>query len=67
MRAPSLHVEPLELNAEALLCLSASDPARYPVLLDSAAEGSLSQVSLLAALPRGRLQLDSAGCLRTEG
>jgi anthranilate synthase component 1 len=67
MRAPSLHVEPLKLNAEALLGLSARDPARYPVLLDSAAEGSLSQVSLLAALPRGRLWLDSAGCLRTEG
>jgi anthranilate synthase component 1 len=67
MRAPSFHVEPIELSAEALLRLSAREPARYPVLLDSAAEGSLSQVSLLAALPRGRLWLDAAGCLHTEG
>ena len=67
MRAPSFHVEPIELSAEALLGLSARQPARYPVLLDSAAEGSLSQVSLLAALPRGRLWLDAAGRLHTEG
>jgi len=67
MRAPFLHVESLDLDAEALLALASRDPARYPVLLDSAAEGSLSQVSLLAALPRGRLWLDAAGLLHTEG
>jgi anthranilate synthase component 1 len=67
MRAPSLHVEPLPLSAEALLTLAARDAARYPMLLDSAAEGSLSRVSLLAALPRGRLWLDSSGQLHTEG
>jgi hypothetical protein len=67
MRAPFLHVEPLQLSAGALLALAALDAARYPVLLDSAAEGSLSQVSLLAALPRGRLWLDAAGLLHTEG
>jgi hypothetical protein len=67
MRAPTLHIEPLELNADALLRLSANDPARYPVLLDSAAEGSLSELTLLAALPRGRLWLDATGRLHTEG
>jgi anthranilate synthase component I len=67
MRAPFLHVEPLPLSAEALLTLAARDAARYPVLLDSAAEGSLSRVSLLAALPRGRMWLDSRGQLHSEG
>lgn len=67
MRAPSLQIEPIEISASALLALTARDPVRYPVLLDSAAEGPLSQVSLLAALPRGRLWLDSAGALHAEG
>jgi anthranilate synthase component I len=67
MRAPFLHVETLQLSAEALLALAAHDPARYPVLLDSAAEGSLSQVTLLGALPRGRLWLDAMGRLHTQG
>src|SRR5690606_11994067 len=40
---------------------------RYPVLLDSAAEGALSQVSLLAALPRGMLWLDAGGQLHQRG
>lgn len=67
MRAPFLHVEPLQLNAEALLDLAARDASRYPVLLDSAADGSLSQVSLLACLPRGRIWLDAAGKLHSGG
>jgi anthranilate synthase component I len=67
MRAPFLHVESVELSAEALLVLAARDPARYPVLLDSAAEGSLSQVSLLGALPSGSLWLDARGGLHTQG
>ncbi|MFO1503046.1 MAG: aminodeoxychorismate synthase component I [Steroidobacteraceae bacterium] len=67
MRAPFLHIEPLQLSAEGLLALAARHPARYPVLLDSAAEGSLSQVTLLGALPRGRLWLDAAGVVHTEG
>jgi anthranilate synthase component I len=41
-------------------------PDRYPVLLDSAAEGPLSRTSLLAAMPRGALWLDSAGRLGSE-
>jgi anthranilate synthase component 1 len=41
-------------------------PERYPVLLDSAAEGPLSRTSLLAAMPCGALWLDSAGRLGSE-
>ena len=67
MRAPSLHVEPVELAPQALLNLSARWPERYPVLLDSAADGALSQMSLLAALPRGCLWLDSRGGVHTSG
>jgi len=67
MRAPSLQVEPLALTSGALLALAERFPERYPVLLDSAAEGPLSQVSLLAALPRGTLHLDASGVLHSEG
>jgi anthranilate synthase component 1 len=41
-------------------------PERYPVLLDSAAEGPLSRTSVLAAMPAGALWLDSAGRLGSE-
>ena len=64
MRAPSLQVEPLALTSGALLALAERLPHRYPVLLDSAAEGPLSQVTLLAALPQGCLQLAADGVLR---
>src|SRR5689334_22311705 len=67
MRAPSLHIEPVALTPEVLLALAARAPARYPVLLDSAAQGALSQFSLLAALPRGCLWLDAAGTLHADG
>jgi len=60
-------VESLELAPGALLDLASRHPGRYPVLLDSAAEGSLSQVSLLAALPRGMLWLDARGGVHTTG
>jgi 4-amino-4-deoxychorismate synthase (2-amino-4-deoxychorismate-forming) component I len=42
-------------------------PARYPMLLDSAAEGPLSQRSLLLAEPRASLWLDAQGRLGAEG
>ncbi|HXR51950.1 MAG TPA: hypothetical protein VN762_07405, partial [Steroidobacteraceae bacterium] len=67
MRAPSLQVEPLALTSGALLALAERFPQRYPVLLDSAAEGPLSQVTLLAALPQACLQLDASGVLRSTG
>ena len=47
--------------------LAARFPERYPVLLDSAAEGPLSRTSVLAALPRGALWLDADGRLGSEG
>src|SRR5262249_17410007 len=67
MSAPTLHVEPLRLEPEALLRLAAAHPERYPVLLDSAAEGALSRCSLLAALPRGVLWMDANGKVHTSG
>ena len=67
MGAPSLQVESLALNSGALLALAERFPERYPALLDSAAEGPLSQVSLLAALPRGCLRLDARGVLHAGG
>jgi anthranilate synthase component I len=67
MSAPAPYIEPLELPADALLKLAAAHPDRYPVLLDSAAEGALSQISLLAALPRGALWLDARGGMHASG
>ena len=65
--APRLHQESVRIAPGALLDLAARHPGRYPVLLDSAAQGALSQVSLLAALPRGMLWLDSQGRLHQDG
>jgi anthranilate synthase component I len=47
--------------------LAARLPVRYPMLLDSAAEGPLSQRSVLLAEPRAALWLDAEGKLRAEG
>jgi anthranilate synthase component 1 len=67
MRASPPHVEPLALPSGALLRLASQQPERYPILLDSAAKGPLSQASLLAALPRGALWMDATGGLHRTG
>lgn len=67
MSAPELHAEPLELDQGVLLKLAAAHPWRYPVLLDSAADGPLSQSSMLAALPRGAVWLDARGGVHVSG
>ncbi len=67
MRAPLTHVEPIHLAPGALVDLAARHPSRYPMLLDSAASGALSQMSLLAALPRGAVWLDAGGGVHTTG
>jgi anthranilate synthase component 1 len=47
--------------------LAARLPARYPMLLDSAADGPLSRTSVLLAEPRAALWLDADGLLGAEG
>jgi anthranilate synthase component 1 len=47
--------------------LAARFPERYPMLMDSAAEGPLSRTSILAAMPRAALWLDADGRLHAEG
>jgi anthranilate synthase component I len=71
------HIEDLTLRPDSLLQLATRWPDRYPVLLDSAADGALSELSVLAAMPRGALWLDArtglhgSGCLadfaKTQG
>jgi anthranilate synthase component 1 len=46
--------------------LAARYPARYPLLLDSAAAGPLSQASVLLAEPCAALWLDADGTLHSE-
>jgi anthranilate synthase component 1 len=47
--------------------LAALHPKRYPVLFDSAADGPLSNTSILVAEPRAALWLDSSGRVGAEG
>jgi anthranilate synthase component I len=47
--------------------LAARNPARYPLLLDSAATGPLSRASVLLAEPRAALWLTADGRLGAEG
>jgi anthranilate synthase component 1 len=67
MSAPQVLVEPVALAPGALLALASRWPDRYPVLLDSAAQGALSHFSMLAALPRATLTMDAAGQLHGFG
>jgi anthranilate synthase component I len=50
-----------------LRALAACAPQRYPLLLESAASGPLSRVSVLLAEPRAALWLDADGCLGADG
>ncbi len=49
-----------------LRALAAGQPERYPVLLDSAADGPLSRFSVLMAEPSGALWSDAEGRLGAE-
>jgi anthranilate synthase component 1 len=60
-------VRELDVAPEVLRRLAARFPESYPVLFDSAADGPLSQVSILAAHPRAALWLDSSGRIGAEG
>jgi anthranilate synthase component 1 len=57
----------LKASGAILRQLAARFPERYPVLMDSAAQGPLSRRSILAALPTAALWLDPAGVLHSEG
>ncbi len=65
IRAPQL--VKIAVPGSALRTLAAANPARYPVLLDSAAEGPLARFSMLVAAPRATLWRDSAGVLGADG
>ncbi|HVY82257.1 MAG TPA: aminodeoxychorismate synthase component I [Steroidobacteraceae bacterium] len=67
MRTPSAVRRELQVPGAVLRRLAARFPDRYPVLMDSAAEGPLSRSSILAAMPRAALWLAADGTLRTEG
>jgi anthranilate synthase component I len=66
MRAPSLIRRPVTLRPGILPALAAAYPDRYPVLLDSAAEGALSESTILAAFPRASLWQEGDGRLRAN-
>ncbi|MBV8909561.1 MAG: aminodeoxychorismate synthase component I [Gammaproteobacteria bacterium] len=57
----------LEVSPAVLRRLAASDPVRYPLLLDSAAAGPLGRASVLLAEPRAALWLTPDGKLRATG
>ncbi|MBC8026772.1 MAG: chorismate-binding protein, partial [Steroidobacteraceae bacterium] len=55
------------IPGEFLPSLAASHPDRYPVLLESAAQGSLARYTILCAAPRAALWLDAAGKIGAFG
>jgi anthranilate synthase component 1 len=58
---------PIQLPPDALLALHAANPQRYPVLLESAAQGApLGQFDILLACPGARLTLNADGSLSTD-
>jgi anthranilate synthase component 1 len=63
-RAPL--VRELDVPPAVLRQLAARDPFYYPLLLDSAAAGPLSRVSLLLAAPSAALWLDREGRLAAD-
>ena len=64
-RAPLITT--IAVPGAALRTLAAMQPARYPVLFDSAAEGPLARFSLLTAAPRAALWRDADGNLGASG
>jgi anthranilate synthase component 1 len=60
-------IRELAVPPDVLRRLAARFPERYPVLFDSAADGPLSQTSILVAEPRAALWLDSSGQVGAEG
>ncbi|MCX7036835.1 MAG: aminodeoxychorismate synthase component I [Proteobacteria bacterium] len=67
MGAPRFIRHPVALRPGVLAALAAAYPDRYPVVLDSAANGPLAQFSLLAANVRGSLVKHADGRLQTGG
>lgn len=58
---------PITLTADSLLALHAANPKRYPVLLQSAAQGEpLGRFDILLACPGKQLRLDASGNLETD-
>jgi anthranilate synthase component I len=64
-RAPL--VRDLDVPPSVLRRLAASQPARYPLLLDSATAGPLSRASVLLGAPSASLWLDANGRLGAHG
>ncbi|HVO49273.1 MAG TPA: aminodeoxychorismate synthase component I [Steroidobacteraceae bacterium] len=60
-------IRELEVPPQVLRRLAARSPERYPILLDSAADGPLSRASILFAEPRAALWLDCDGRLGADG
>lgn len=60
-------VRELGVPPRVLRRLAARYPKRYPMLLDSAAEGPLSRTTILLGAPRAALWLDADGRLGAEG
>ena len=64
---PAPLVRELEVPPQVLHRLAALDPARYPLLLDSAAAGPLAAATVLLGAPRAALWLGADGRLGAEG
>ncbi|MEP7313038.1 MAG: aminodeoxychorismate synthase component I [Pseudomonadota bacterium] len=64
--APTPFLRAVALRPGVLAALAATLPHRYPLLLDSAAEGPLASCSILGAFPSGKLWLESGRGVRSD-
>ncbi len=60
-------ISSVPVPGEVLRTLAATEPGKFPVLLDSAAQGPLARYSLLAFEPAATLSRDSRGRIAGEG
>jgi anthranilate synthase component I len=60
-------ISKVAVSGIALRTLASLEPARFPVFLDSAAQGPLGLCSLLAAAPAASLTRDTQGRLHAQG
>jgi anthranilate synthase component 1 len=62
-----LRISEAGIPGDSLPRLAAQHPDRYPVLLESAAQGSLARFTILCAAPRAALWLEASGKIGASG
>jgi anthranilate synthase component 1 len=67
VKPAELRISDAGIPGEFLPSLAAAHPERYPVLLESAAQGALARFTILCAAPAAALWLDASGAIGAFG